>query len=535
MNRSFTGVVAALFVAICAVPTPVKAGVANEAQCLALKQADFSGTVDAPSHILEARIEASNSDQPALCRVTGLVRSNTGFEMHLPLERWNGKFLQAGCAGFCGRTMGWYCRDATARGYACIVSDMGHRSALASPAAPSLSALWAYGSDSAQIDHGFRSSHATTVIGKELVQRLYGRSPDRSYFNGCSEGGREALIAAQRFPWDFDGIIAGAPAMDAGRTFLTALWNERALHDQQGRPILDANALTMIRSAVLKSCDKNDGIVDGVIGDPGLCRFDPAEMMCDEGAGKQCLSPQQVQSVRALIDGPATSSGQSIAPGLSPAAAFGRLLAPGTSGRSVAASYGEEFFRYLGFSPAPGVGWNASEFDFDRDWRRTGVVDALLSATNPDLRRFRDAGGKLIIYHGWDDYLISPAITSDYFETVEAAMGGREATSAFARLFMVPGMDHCALGGGAWSVDFLSYLDEWADEGKAPDQLVAHRPILPSDPAAAFARIGRYPVPAPEIEFSRPLYPYPQRYHYKGKGDTSQESSFGKQANGVRK
>lgn len=495
---------------------------------MALSQADLSDTVDAPAQLLEAQVEPGNADQPALCRVTGVVGSSTGFEMHLPLDNWNGKFLQAGCAGFCGRTMNWYCQDATARGYACIVSDMGHRSAIARPGAPSLSALWAYGNESAQIDHGFRASHATTVIGKALVARVYGQKPKRSYFNGCSEGGREALIAAQRFPWDFDGIISGAPAMDVGKTFLATLWNDRVMRDTHGKAILDAPAIGLVRSAVLAACDKNDGVMDGVIGDPRLCRFDPATLVCREGSGGQCLSVQQAQSVRALIEGPRTSSGRQIGPGLSPATAFTRLLAPGTAGRSVAASYGEEFFRYLGFSPAPGAGWSAKDFDFDQDWLRTGVADALLSATNPDLRRFRDAGGKLILYHGWDDHLISPGITIDYYETLRATMGGEEATQKFARLFMVPGMDHCALGSGAWAVDYLSYLDDWVENGNAPDPVIAHRPHLPADPVAAFARIGRFPVPADQIELSRPLYPYPQSYRYKGSGDPSQAVNFGR-------
>jgi feruloyl esterase len=494
--------------------------------CAALGQADFARTPDAPAQILEAAYVAASGDQPGLCRISGIVKSDTTFELHLPVDRWNGKLLQAGCAGFCGRTMAWYCRDATARGYACIVSDMGHRSAMEGPAAPSLSALWADGNDSAQIDHGFRSSHATTVIGKAIVAGFYGKPANRAYFNGCSEGGREALIAAQRFPWDFDGIIAGAPAMDVGRTFLSGIWNDRALHGPDGKPLFTPANLSFAREAVMKACDGNDGIIDEVIGDPRQCRFDPMTLICKEDSAGSCLTQPQAQALMALIGGPRTRSGTSIAPGLSPAVWWGRLLAPGTAGRSVAATYGEEFFRYLGFSPAPGGNWKAADFDFETDYRRTGVADALLSATNPDLRRFRDAGGKLILYHGWDDHLIAPQITVDYYEVTRAAMGGQAATDSFFRLYMVPGMDHCALGGGAWAVDYLTYLEDWVEKGQAPDRLIATRPRLPADPVQAFARIGRYPVPADEVEFTRPLYPYPQRYRYDGHGDTSQAASY---------
>ena len=496
------------------------------AKCSSFGQSDFSRTVDAPAQILEAQFTPPSGDQPGLCRLTGLVNASTTFEMQLPADRWNGKFLQAGCAGFCGRTMGWYCRDATSRGYACIVSDLGHRSAIASPGAPSLSALWAYGSDSAQIDHGFRASHATTLIGKAIVERYYGRKAERSYFNGCSEGGREGLIAAQRFPWDFDGIIAGSPLIDTGRTILSAVGMDRKARDAKGTALLDADALSLVRNAVLKACDGNDGLADGVIGDPRRCQFDPASLACHGAGEKSCLSAAQVDGLASLVGGPRTSSGVALAPGLSPAAAFARLLAPGTAGRSTGASYGEEFFRYMGFSPAPGPSWNGAAFDFDLDARRSGVADALLSANNPDLRRFRDAGGKLILYHGWDDHLIAPGQTVDYYETVRSTMGGQAATDQFLRLYMVPGMDHCAFGGGAWAIDHLSYLESWVEKGQAPDSLLAMRPRLPADPAQAFARIGRFPIPAGEVEYARPIFSYPGRYHYRGRGDPSLASSF---------
>lgn len=496
------------------------------AKCAAFGQSDFARTADAPAQILAATYVAANGDQPGLCRVTGIVKSDTSFEIQLPVDRWNGKFLQAGCAGFCGRTMGWYCRDATARGYACIVSDLGHRSAMESPGAQSLSALWAEENDSAQIDHGFRASHATTVIGKAIVARFYGKQAARSYFNGCSEGGREALIAAQRFPWDFDGIIAGAPAMDVGRTFLSQIWNDRAMHGADGKPVFTAASLSLVRAAVLKACDGNDGIADGVIGDPRQCRFDPKALACKGDASASCLTASQADALTALIGGPRTRSGTSIAPGLSPAVSWGWLLAPGTAGRTIPGSYGEEFFRYIGFSPAPGGKWKASEFDFDGDYKRTGIADALLSATNPDLRRFREAGGKLMLYHGWDDQLIAPGITVDYYETARATMGGQAATDSFLRLYMIPGMNHCALGDGPWSVDYLTYLENWVEKNQAPDRLVASRPKLPADPIQAFARIGRFPVRADETEFTRPIYPYPQRYRYAGGGDPTQASSY---------
>jgi feruloyl esterase len=497
-------------------------------QCRAIGNADFSSTEDAPTQILQAQLVAASDDQPEHCFVRGTILSNISFEMLLPTSRWNGKFLQAGCAGFCGRTMAWACSDATRRGYACIVSDMGHRSALAVRWAPSLSALWAYGNDSAQIDHGFRAVHATALAGKAVAGKFYGRTPHRSYFNGCSEGGREALVAAQRFPWDFDGIIAGAPAVDFGKTFLSTLWNARAVRGANGAPLLTSEVAQIVNADAINSCDLNDGIADGVIGDPRRCRLNPRKLVCKTVSSKGCISSAQADAIAALLKGPTTSDGRPIAAGgLSPATAWMRLLSAGSIGRTVPESYGEEFFRYFGFSPAPGPSWSRQSFDFDRDYRRTGVADALMSVTNPDLRRFKAQGGKLLIYHGWDDHLIAPGQTVDYYESVRATMGGQENSDDFMRLFMVPGMDHCALGNGAWAVDFLSSLEGWVEKGHAPDTVVGVHPRLPADPAQIIEKIGRFPVPADQIVFERPIFRFPLDKYYRGHGDPANPGNYG--------
>lgn len=497
------------------------------AACAAIGTSDLSAVRDAPGQIQRSEIVPAAGALPEVCRVRGTALSNTSFAMSLPTSGWNGKFLQAGCAGFCGRTMVWACDDAIRRGYACIVNDMGHRSAPESRVAPSLSAFWAYQNDTAQIDHGFRAVHTTALIGKAVVNGFYGRGPEKSYFNGCSEGGREGLIAAQRFPYDFDGIIAGAPLIDVGRTFQSTLWNARAMRDKAGRPVLSPATASRIQSAVLSRCDLNDGLADGVIGDPRLCDFDPRSLVCAAAGDTACISPAEAATVLKIIDGPTTSSGVALSRGgLSPAISWMRLLAPGSEGRSVPASYGEEFFRYMGFWPAPGPTWSADTFDFDRDFMRTGIADALMSATNPDLRTFRAQGGKLLLYHGWDDHLISPSLTVDYYETVRSTMGGQASTDPFMRLFMAPGMDHCALGNGAWAIDFLSYLERWVEHGEAPQSILAIRPKLPADPAKALARIGVFPVPPEEVDYKRRLFSFPLQARYRGRGDPAEADSY---------
>lgn len=514
--RQFLSVCTFIAWAWCLSPAPAQAATAE--QCAALGRADMTDIVGAPSQLSDSRMVPAAGDQPSYCRVRGATWHDAGFEMHLPVGNWNGKFLQSGCAGFCGRKMSWYCRDATARGYACIVTDMGHRSAEESPGSPSLNGLWAYQNDSAQIDHGFRAVHTATLVGKALTQRFYGERPKYSYFNGCSEGGREALVAAQKYPWDFDGIIAGAPAMDMGRLFMSQIWNARQLKGVDGKPLMSVATLKVVQDAVVNKCDMNDGIADGVIGDPRQCKFNPSELLCKNGDSASCISPPQADALSALMSGPKTKGGDLLTPGgLSPSVNWLRLLAPGTAGRTTQESYGEEFFRYQGFSPAPGQNWSREEFDFEQDYKRTGTIDALMSNTNPDLRRFQKAGGRLILYHGWDDHLISPYMTVDYYDLVRSAMGV-ESASSFSRLFMVPGMDHCALGGGAWSIDFLSYLEQWVEKGEAPASVTGANPKLPSDPVQAFAKIGRFPVEAAETNFVRSVYAYPSATQYDSKG-----------------
>lgn len=499
--------------------TSAPASASTEAQCTALGQEDLAGLTDAPTQLFESKIVGAAGDLPPYCRVRGTTQQSIGFEMQLPVGTWNGKFLQAGCGGFCGRTMPWYCRDAISRGYACIVTDMGHRSADEAPGSHTLNGFWAYRNDSGQIDHGFRAVHTTTVIGKALTKRFYGAAPKRSYFNGCSEGGREALVAAQKYPWDFDGIIAGAPAMDMGRLFMSQIWNARKIKDSAGKPLFSQSTARLIQDAVLSKCDSNDGVIDRVIGDPRQCRFDPATLVCRNGATEKCISPEQAASLSSILSGPRTSTGNLLtAGGLSPGVNLLRLLAPGTAGRTVPESYGEEYFRYLGFYPAPGQAWSRDQFDFDTDYKRMGTADAILSVTNPDLRQFQQAGGRLILYHGWDDFLISPYFTVDYYDQVRTLMGTEKA-NAFSRLFMIPGMDHCALGSGAWALDFLTSLEQWVENGKPPPSITGVNPKLPADPAQAFARIGRYPVPASDVNFSRVIFPYPAATRYDDNGN----------------
>lgn len=492
------------------------------AQCSALQNADLSQLQDAPTQITETKFLDANTDRPESCQIGGYVAPNVGFVLRLPGD-WNGKLIQRGCGGYCGSTEKVIegCNEFLRRGYACIVSEGGHRST-------SGDALWAYNNLQAEVDFGYRAPHVTTLAGKALVERYYGRPAARSYFIGTSTGGRQALMEAQRFPWDFDGILAGVPSLGVPFLEMTLLWGSRALLDRaSGKALLRPEDLALLHRAVLESCDLNDGIKDGLIGDPRSCAFDPEALRC-LGRTTDCLNDPQLQAVSKIYRGPVTSTGMQIYP---PGAMRGSELS-WTDWFSPNAGVSDEF-RYSAFDPDPGPRWNPQDFDFDRDYKRMGVAEGLYSATNPDLRRFKAAGGKLLAYAGWNDAggMSLPAV--DYYEMVERAMGGRVSTQSFFRLFVIPGMNHGpTVPDGVFVVDWLSYLEAWVEKDRAPDELIVSHINLDGfdlrnvEDLNRLERLQRLPTDPATIEFSRPVYPYPIQARYTGHGDPKVAASF---------
>ena len=476
-------------------------------QCEALGSTDFSRIQDAPTQITEAKLIERKDDLPAYCQVKGYVTPQVGFEIRLPVNNWNGKFMETGCAGSCGViAINWLCPDPLRKGYACITTDMGHED-------PSGGGLWAYNNPQAEIDWGFRATHVTALAGKAISEQYYKRTPSRSYFIGCSTGGRQGMVEAQRFPWDFDGIIVGAPASDQSGTIMVRLWAALAMRDENGKSILSQADLQLVHNAVVARCDMNDGVKDGLIGDPRACKFDPKELVCRGNSKDGCLSNEQASAVEKIYTGPLTSNGNQIyADG---ALMRGAELTFGgyyESGRF--SSFDVDFLRFMAFVPDPGANWQPSDLNFDRDYKRFGMMESLYAGNNPDLRRFKAAGGKIILYHGWSDAGpggIPPLKTVDYYETVEKTMGGPAATQDFLRLFMIPGMGHCGGGEGALEIDYLSYLEAWVEKDHAPDAMIGKH-LDEEHPK--------------NIKFTRPVYPYPLRAKYKGEGDPNDAGSF---------
>jgi hypothetical protein len=500
--------------------------------CNALESIDLAELQDAPTQITEAKLIDASAESPSYCQVSGYVTPNVGFLLRLPLDQWNGKLIELGCGGFCGSTR--YvegCHDPLRRGYACIVSDGGHRSTI-------LDDLWAYNNLPGEIDHGVRADHVTALVGKAIVARYYRQAPKRAYFMGCSTGGRQAMLEAQRFPWDFDGIVAGAPSLSEAGSHLTHIWGLRALTDENRKPLFSHRDLEMVHAAALAQCDMDDGIKDGIIGDPGSCKFDPRTLICRSGGKAQCLTETQADALVRVYAGPTTSTGERIYPGRAFPGAELNLISSDLTPSEIAGTYNyvANEFRYSAFDWSPGPKWQPEDFNFDRDYKRLGESEGLLAAHDPDLRRFKAAGGKLISYVGLND-IDQAEVDIDYYDTVEKTMGGRLATQEFFRLFVLPGMNHCTTGDGAFDADYLTYLEAWVEKGHAPDKVISYHVKLEDlldramhgDQDALHKLIRRleFPLAPGAIEFSRPVYPYPTKTRYSGHGDPKDAASFG--------
>ncbi len=491
------------------------------ASCTALPHTELASIPEAPTQITAADVVSAADKLPAYCRIQGYVTPNVGIEMRLPLETWNGKFFYAGCSASCGSIAlsSWAreCDYPLTKGYACILSDMGHQSGQPD-------GLWAYNNLQAKVDFGFRATHVVAVAGKAITELFYGTAASHSFFMGCSTGGREALIEAQRFPWDFDGIIAGAPVITEAGTAMDFIWNLQNSADLQGKPVLSAADLQLIHAAVLKKSDFDDGLRDGLIGDPRTSRFDPKELLCHEGQTGGCLSAAQAEAVRRIYAGPMSSRGEKLyhGGGIQPGSELNWVIfAPLPNGPAPVEKSGVDTTRYMlsDFGPT----WRFMQFNFDSDYKRLATMEVLYAADSVDLRQFRDAGGKLLVYQGWNDPAVAPLNSIDYYETVEKTMGGRGATQQFFRLFAVPGMNHCYGGDGAYSIDYLSAMEAWVERGEAPQKLhAAHLRAAPAVPPF----IQSFPIDPAAIQFTRPVYPYPLQARYKGSGDPNDWSNF---------
>ena len=496
--------------------------------CAAVKATDLSALPDAPTGILTAALITFIPDNNKeygpkglqVCEVTGYVAPSIGFKMELPATGWNGKYIQGGCGGGCGMTKLYWCDDHLRRGYACLGSDMGHQGTPAEW-------RWAYNNNQLFGDFGYRSTHVSSLAGKAVVRAFYGADPRLSYFWGCSTGGRQAYHEAEFYPYDFNGIVGGAPPLRQFGTAVQLAWTVRANLRPDGSEILGVPQAELLHRTVVANCDLNDGIKDGVIGDPRLCKVDPASLACAAAASDNCLTAEQVVAARNFYAGPTDSKGRAIGfeGGVMPGSELYWIgdYIDGPLRKAQYRKFMTDNFRYTAFNPSAGPTWKMSDFDFDRDPQRLFIQETLARADNPDLRKYKAAGGKFIAFQGWSDTSVVPGGHVDFHGLVTRTMGGPAATKDFYRFYAVPGMRHCSSDGdGGDSIDTLTALENWVEKGQAPDMLVGYNYDWRGPATSALV----WPLDPARVRFARPIFPFPDRAVYSGRGDPSDPKNW---------
>ena len=443
---------------------------------------------------------------PAFCRVEATARpahdSEIKFEVWLPqADSWNGKFQGVGNGGYQGSISYGAMATALRRGYATASTDTGHTGD---------DMKFGEGHPEKVVDYGWRAIHVMTDTAKLIVRNAQGRFADRSYFVGCSAGGHQAMSEVQRFPDDYDGVIAGAPAHNRIRQAFGFMWSWTATHGADGKPLLTQAKLAAVTRAVVDACDAVDGLKDGLVDDPRKCGFDPATLTCKAGADDAtCLTPPQVEAIRKVYDGARNPrTGEQIYTGW-PRGSEGFGDTAISSWRQYLLDPGEPsrigLFRYFLFNDP---NWDVRTLDYDRDLAYAEQRLPHLPAVSRDLSAFKKTGGKLLMYGGWMDPVVPPQDTAAYYEAVAKVMGGNDAIKPFFRLFMAPGMGHCGGGPGPNQFDALVALEAWVEQGTAPNILIA-----------SHATNGK-------IDRTRPLCLYPQVARYKGSGSIDEAASF---------
>ncbi len=443
---------------------------------------------------------------PAFCRVAATLTpsadSDIKIEVWLPLASpseargargasggWNGKLEAVGNGAWAGNISYPALATALASGYAAVSTDTGHVGG---------DAKFMVGHPDKLVDFEERSVHEMTVTAKALAAAYYGSAPTRAYFNGCSTGGRQALTEAQRYPLDFDGIVAGAAANAVRTQTIGQIWLWQATHKDEAS-LLTPEKYAVLHKAALAQCDALDGVTDGVIENPTTCTFDPSVTLCKGGEGPDCLTAAQVAAAKKIYAGASNARTHTrIYPGLEPGSETGWNMS--VAARPV--NYSEDFFKYVVYKNPD---WDPKSLNYDSDVAAAAKVATGLDATDPDLSKFTAHGGKLLMYHGWADPGIPPGNSVQYYESVlKTTKRARDAV----RLFMVPGMAHCGGGDGTSTFDMVAAIDAWAATGAAPQRIPASRVVNGS------------------VVRTRPLCAYPSVAAYTGSGSTDDAANF---------
>ena len=462
------------------------------------------------SYAIEPGISVAATDEvPAHCRVRGVINRAIRFEVTLP-EDWNGRLMfeaVGGSAGVIGDV-----QSLLGRGFAQASTDTGHEIADGNAFLEQPEAL---------IDYAYRGVHLATQAAKRVITHYYDREIDHAYLKGCSNGGRAAMLEAARFPEDYDGIIAGAPAFQFQEFIPWAI----AVARKQAENPLDRAALKVLDDASRAACDAADGVEDGVINDPRVCNVDLDALACANGQAEDCLSAGQIETARFVYADMADTDGNLISPGVLPGAEatgdWGGWMLPNETLAGGGTIIADLIPEMLAFIMRHDATFDIDAYDPIGDYDRLTDPMTPLDLRTADLSEFRDRGGKLLIYQGWNDFPLRPQRAIAYLESVEAAMGGADATDEFFRLFMIPGMVHCAGGPGAWQADYTNPIVQWREDGVAPKRIVATHPG-----PLSLAHLDAQAQTGQGQTFSRPLCAYPELATYDGTGDPDDAASF---------
>ncbi len=470
-----------------------------------------------PAAVATARVNSESQTSPAHCSISGFVAPQVGFELRLPTNNWNGRYLQQGCRGMCGFIPSDATNDALARGYAVGTTDMGHK------AVTSQSGIWAVNNTQSKIDFGHRATHVTALAAKELIARFYGTKPKSNYFRGCGTGGRQAVVEAQRYPNDFDGIIAnGGIVFDFTKLNYLMAWSVRANVDADGNQILSNVDVELLHGAVIKKCDAQDGLSDGIIANPNKCSFDPESLSCGTSKTEACLTPAKVAVARKMYAGPTQDNGTHIYPGMSlgselrwPNAFFGA--------NPNYAKFSVEIMRYFLYPTSKGPTFQLTDFDLNAPPSTFNETENLVSADSTNFSAFRARGGKLLAMHGWNESAMPGSYPIQFYNKLAKEVGSVEAAREFFRMYMIPGDMHCTSGiPEGRHFDSLSMMERWVEDGVPMDIItgyeVVEEPKLPNQ--------VRFPIDPGTVKSERPFAPYPDTLTYKGQGDAAKVKSY---------
>lgn len=518
------------------------------AECTDLQSLELQDAALVSAEIVPAGVfnspDGETYELPAYCRVRGVAkptpRSNIKFEVWLPTQGWNGRYRQTGSGGFSGQIYYGSMADGLVDGAAVAATDDGHVGAEPWPYGD---ASWALGQPQRVTDYAYRSIEATAVNAKMLVEAYYGKPPERSYFLGCSNGGRQALKAVQRFPDQWDGVLAGAPVLNFVETMVGFALNQSAQWGEGGAP-LPHSKLPTVQNAALAACGKAAFLVEGIAADPRYCRFDPTSLICEGEENDACLTPGEAATLSKIYDGPRQGeNGKPFITGFAPTTeAVGVAGDPSGSGwrnwiigmepgQALQYIFAQGFYRYFVLEDPE---WDIRSFEMAKHAKKAlekkiagDSLLNLLNATDTDLADFEKRGGKLLMYMGWAEEALPPETGIDYYESVQDRVGGNK-TRDFFRLFMVPGMQHCGGGPGAGAMgqsklfapalkndnkhDVVRALEAWVEDGVAPDRIIAAKYVNDQPPQG--------------VAFTRPVCAYPKVPAYKGVGSTDLAKNF---------